>query len=141
MMLRPRWRLYIIAALIVVFGATVPLMVKSWHQKQTFDATFDAYARAVRSRDYRMAYEMAGAEFRATTSYDEFVQANRSLASSFGEIRAIEPGETEVEGRGDPKVWAGVVHSVVHFDHGSAPMVFEFHEEAGVWKLYGFKKM
>lgn len=134
---KTRWLIASAVAFILVI--TAPLMIRGWRQKRSFDVAINEYLADVQRGDYRAAYERSGEEFRTATPYDGFVHAHEALIASNGKLIHAEQGRTVVEGRGSPTVWAGVAHVKMRFERASQVLIYEFHNDGGHWKLYGFR--
>jgi hypothetical protein len=128
------------AAVAFILAVTSPLMVEGWRRKQSFDRSFAIYSRALTEHDFRHAYEMAGPEFRATTSFAEFARQHEELMREKGDFVSVKQGPTVVEGSGTPRIWAAVTTASLTLRNGVVSLTYEFHLEDGEWRLYGVRK-
>ena len=115
-------------------------MVRGWGHKQSFNKFFAAYSRALVRSDFQNAYHAAGTEFRAATTFDEFVRQHTELSRERGRLLSVKQGRTVVEGSGSPLIVVAVTTASLGFEKASVDVIYEFHFEDGEWRLFGFRR-
>jgi hypothetical protein len=130
----------IVAVWVIGMAVASPRLVKAWHQKKAMDQTFADYTGALTSGRWEVAYGFADTQFSGTTSLQEFVAQHKELATKFGDLKAIEQGQTRVDGKGTPPRWSAEIYADLHYQNGTVPMVYWFRNPDGRWRLVGYRR-
>jgi hypothetical protein len=129
------------AGVVLILLITSPLMWRAVRQTREFNRAFQAYSLNLRSGNLEAAYSLADPDFKAATSYADFLQIHRSLVDKFGELAAVTQQSAVVEGQGSPADWLAVTKARLQFQRGAVEFKYSFHFTDGTWKLHGFERV
>jgi hypothetical protein len=132
--------LWVFGVWVVIMLALSPTLVQAWKQGKAFHKAFASYADALVRGDLAKAYSFCGSDFRASMTFDKFAAQQRELQSEHGSLKSIRLGATEFHGKGSPMKWTASAYVTFNYFSMSVAFVYVFHEEDGVWRVYGYKQ-
>jgi hypothetical protein len=128
--------LIMLAVWAVAMVSMSPLFVKGWKHKKALDQTLSSYANALVKGDFATAYGYCSAEFKSSTTFEQFVSQQQELRSAYGGLNSFMLEETEVHGHGATPNWTA---SAFKYSGKNVSLIYLFHLENGTWRVFGYK--
>lgn len=118
--------------MVAIFGTIGMVLYRSY---KTFAPTTDKFLTAIDNADYNTAYSMAGSQWKAVSTLEQFTEFESRIRSILGTHKSTSMSNMNYQSI-NGRTTASVVYSA-QFEKGQATLSFNLTEENGTWFVQG----